>query len=326
MDHSENIKKEIIFSSKNEQKSIPIFPLNNIKGQVAFDVLFFNHVHDYGTLVSSAHRLQKVGFVSYYNFMPIPYNAGITTTHIPDYFKSNRQDLEHVFDLLQDEESKRILAARIRALETGNIGYIELSEFPEYFHPKVCPEKGDVILDGGISESIGSQVLISKTIGEEGKLYGFEPDPVGLCKANDNLKKQCPYDNYKLVPLGIWHKKDTLYFKLAGVGTHVVKEQNEDSVACNVISIDEFVEASFIKKVDFIKLDIEGAESNALKGAIKTITRFKPKMAISLYHKPQDLYYLPRLLLEICNDYELYMGHHHASLHETVLYAKVKGS
>jgi hypothetical protein len=74
--------------------------------------------------------------------------------------------------------------------------------------------------------------------------------------------------------------------------------------------------------VDFIKLDIEGAEEQALRGAEQTIRKMRPKMAVCLYHSPDDFVRLPRLLDEYCPNYKFYIKHATMHAEETVLFAK----
>jgi FkbM family methyltransferase len=256
--------------------------------------------------------------------MPIPYNAGITTTHIPGYYNSNKDHLEYIYSLLADQESKEVMASRIRAIETGNIGYIKISEYEEYFHPLVKPENGDIVIDGGVSENIYPEICFINAVGKDGKIFGFEPDPAGFCTAEERIKDHNRNATYKLIPFGIWDKKETIYFKIQGQGTHVTTKNEEGSIACECISIDEFVRTFFLPKVDVIKLDVEGSEINAIKGAVKTILTHKPKLMVSLYHKPEDLFKIPMFIHELCGDYTFYMGHHHADLHETILYCRPK--
>lgn len=319
LDHQKDVGKNISKFEKMHE-AIDVLDISDLKNEVSFDIVHYHHEYDYGPLSVCAKELWSVGFEFFFNFMPTPYNDSITTTHIPGYYKSNQNDLEFVFDLLEDEESKKIFASRIRAIETGNIGYVQVSKYPEYFHPMVRPENGDIVIDGGVSESVDPQIQFSGAVGESGKIYGFEPDPIGFCKASDTLHS---YKNYRIVPLGLWKSKGSLFFDLHGVATHI-SSGGEDSVKCDVVPIDEFVASGRIKSVDFIKLDVEGAEADVIKGAIKTIKNNKPKLAISLYHKPEDLYFLPRLINELSPDYAFYIGHHHASLHETILYASPK--
>ena len=84
-----------------------------------------------------------------------------------------------------------------------------------------------------------------------------------------------------------------------------------------VTSLDAVIDG----KVTFIKMDIEGAEYEALKGAERLIREYKPKLAVSVYHKPEDIWELPGLILSFCPEYTFYLRHYSLSSEETVLYA-----
>ena len=88
-------------------------------------------------------------------------------------------------------------------------------------------------------------------------------------------------------------------------------------------SIDAFVSEQNIDKVDCIKLDVEGAELAALKGACKTITKMKPKLIICLYHKTEDLLEIPDLIKRFVPEYELYVAHSNINFIDTILYARI---
>ncbi len=85
-----------------------------------------------------------------------------------------------------------------------------------------------------------------------------------------------------------------------------------------VTSIDKVLQG---KEATFIKMDIEGSELAALQGAKETIQKYRPKLAISLYHKPEDMLEIPNYILNIVPDYKLYLRHYATNLWETVLYA-----
>ena len=74
-------------------------------------------------------------------------------------------------------------------------------------------------------------------------------------------------------------------------------------------------------RVVHIKMDIEGAEKRALRGAVEIIRRDKPMLAICVYHKNDDLLEIPKLIKEIVPDYKFYLRHHNVAGTETVLYA-----
>lgn len=75
------------------------------------------------------------------------------------------------------------------------------------------------------------------------------------------------------------------------------------------------------EKVTFIKMDVEGAELEALKGARKTIMKHHPRLAISIYHKPEDIWEIPAYILSLSEDYRFYIRHYQFSKNETILYA-----
>ena len=71
-------------------------------------------------------------------------------------------------------------------------------------------------------------------------------------------------------------------------------------------------------------MDIEGSETAALIGAIETIKKFKPKLAIAIYHSVDDLVNIPTWILNLDLDYEIFIGHYTIHAEETVCFAKPK--
>ncbi len=94
-------------------------------------------------------------------------------------------------------------------------------------------------------------------------------------------------------------------------------DESSQLASIEATSIDESVSGD---KVTFIKLDVEGAEYEALVGAKNTITKHHPRMAISIYHKPEDIFTLPELIMEMEPDYKFYLRHYQMSRFETILY------
>ena len=79
--------------------------------------------------------------------------------------------------------------------------------------------------------------------------------------------------------------------------------------------------ASERASVTFIKMDVEGAELKALYGAEKIIKANRPKLAICLYHKPEDIIEIPEYIINLGLDYSLYIRHQSFCTGETILYA-----
>jgi FkbM family methyltransferase len=187
--------------------------------------------------------------------------------------------------------------------------------------------RGETVLD--IGGCWGDTALyFADKVGKEGKVYSFEfiPDNIKLhninTALNPNLKDQIelvtrPASNISGLPI---------YFKDNGPGSkielHPFKEQTGTTTT---ISIDDFVMNSSLQNVDFIKMDIEGAEPLALEGAIETIKKYKPILAIAIYHSMEDFINIPRWILNLNLGYELYIGHYTIHAEETICFAKPKG-
>lgn len=102
--------------------------------------------------------------------------------------------------------------------------------------------------------------------------------------------------------------------------SHVVRgmEQAQEAETISVVSIDGCDEC---KDTTFIKMDLEGAEQNALRGTIETIKRNKSKLAICIYHSDEDMLEIIDFIHELVPEYKLYVRHHSTGLMETVMYA-----
>ena len=88
-----------------------------------------------------------------------------------------------------------------------------------------------------------------------------------------------------------------------------------------ILPIDEMANREKLKRVDLIKMDIEGAELQALIGAEKTIKKYKPVLVISLYHKLEHIWQIPEFINNLDLNYRFYIDHFTISLTETMLFA-----
>lgn len=190
----------------------------------------------------------------------------------------------------------------------------------------VGAEEGDIVLDAG--GCWGDTALYFGTkVGNEGKVFSFEfiPGNIQLFNKNIDLNPHMK-DRISLVNRPVSEISNVpLYFRDNGPGSSVkVAPFPEQSGETSSISIDDFVEAYKLPTVDFIKMDIEGAELDALKGAINTIKKFRPKLAIAIYHSMHDFVQIPKWILNLDLGYELHLGHFTIHAEETVIFAKPK--
>ncbi len=183
------------------------------------------------------------------------------------------------------------------------------------------PNQGDVVIDAGAFCGETS-LWFSKLVGDTGKVYAFEPFPKNISLLRDNISNNIGTDNVKIVTKGLYNR--TREYNMAGIGAvATIVKQDIEKGHIQFTTLDDFVESEHLGKVDFIKMDIEGSETEALEGSIKTIKRFRPRLAISIYHKKDDITKIPTLIKNIEKDYNLYLRHCTPEINETILFARV---
>jgi hypothetical protein len=116
-----------------------------------------------------------------------------------------------------------------------------------------------------------------------------------------------------------------LKYSINGPATKLTNNQN-DSFQASTLSIDDFVAKDGLARVDFIKMDIEGSELRALRGVERTIRTFGPKLAISVYHNPDDLTTISNYLADLGMGYEFFLGHFTIYRGETILFARIRNN
>lgn len=204
-----------------------------------------------------------------------------------------------------------------KILDAGT-AIFELTEGAIYFDldkHKASKEK-EVFIDAGGFDGLTS-VQFMNWCGRNGYSYIFEPDEKNISLIRNNLKEIL---NYEIIPKALWSSTTVLGMNAKGDFSTTVGEIESESVEEQIkaVSLDEFVGD---RKVTFIKMDIEGAELEALKGAKKLIREQSPRLAVSIYHKPEDIWTIPALIYEYNSNYRFYLRHYSFSYYDTVLYA-----
>lgn len=219
--------------------------------------------------------------------------------------------------IYQNEMKKQLMQSGIREkiIDYGSlINSIIEDQYFDLEYLKVDNDK-EIFLDVGCYDG-NSSINFKKWCGEhEYFIYAFEPDSrcIETCILNLNNQKI----NYKLIPKGVWSDEMQISFFYSDYGDSCICREC-GSVGIPVISLDKELQD---ERVTFIKMDIEGAELQALIGAKKIIRKNKPKLAISVYHKKEDIFEIPQVILEYYSGYTLYLRHYSIDSNETVLYA-----
>ncbi|WNM20264.1 FkbM family methyltransferase [Flavobacterium capsici] len=171
------------------------------------------------------------------------------------------------------------------SIKTNEALYPIVDDFNYYQHfYKV--KQNDIVIDAGANCGHLS-IFFSKIVGSNGKIFAFEPDKFNIerilknISLNDDLS-----NNIQIEDVLLWDKNELISFYEAGtVGSSAVwMPDDELCVKKQAVRIDDWVKNNNIQKLDFIKMDIEGAEIEALDGCIETIKTLRPNFAIASYH------------------------------------------
>lgn len=147
-------------------------------------------------------------------------------------------------------------------------------------------QRGDVVIDCG--SNIGTFISEALSAGAS-QVVACEPSPGNAECVRRNFANELTARRVILYPKGLWHETTTLRMSFGGspAGDSFLKESAE-GLELSVTTIDAIVSELALDRIDFIKMDIEGAERNALRGGRASIGRFRPQLAVSAYHLPDD--------------------------------------
>lgn len=207
--------------------------------------------------------------------------------------------------------------------------YTQKQLFETYFleqyryKDKVMVEKGDYIIDGGACYG-DTALYFSNLCGESGRVFSFEFIKNNIEIFNKNIKLNVNLsDRIKLIENPLYNSSNVdLFISNDGPSSSIIYNKSKNNLYKS-ICIDDFVTQNNIEKIDFIKLDIEGAELDALNGAKETIIKYRPKLAICLYHQNSDFYNIPLYLNSIVPEYKFYFDHFALNNWSSILFCKV---
>lgn len=172
--------------------------------------------------------------------------------------------------------------------------------------------RGGVVLDLGASIGVFSAFAAARGA----RVYAFEPvaEAREYLEQTVRLNRDCP-GSIEIVPLAVMDSPGLVTMEIPrkdlglGSGSAVLRFEVKDTVTVAGTSLDDWVDSSGLDRVDFIKVDIEGAERRFLRGAKRMLRKFKPQMAICTYHFLADLQVLTELVKDVDSAYEI---HHNA--------------
>lgn len=319
-----SIEVDVFFDQKAEQikqiEDIPVVLPESfmLSDKEKSETYVFNAVND-GDDEGINNYLQCLGYkkissISQWWF----FNCWVTKEELFDT-ENKKQLMMDALKMWNDEKSMETYINNIQCYITREYIHGTKTEAEEQYFPK------DFKLEKGYKRFVdcgaftGDTILrINENIGPIDTLIAFEPDSINFEKLKNNLNnlKEQITDNFLLYPCGVWSKTEKLRFLVRGGSGSIIAGKGETILQC--ISLDD---ALYNISPTLIKMDIECAEYNAIKGSKKIIQKHKPDLAICLYHNINHLWDIPLLIKEWGLGYRFYLREYQLYNHETVMYA-----
>ena len=237
-----------------------------------------------------------------------------------DYLYNHIEEIQTVYDFLSDEQSKLVYRNVLNFKISGKISWLKACETEqrEVYETLFPPRAGETYLDLGAytGDTIKEWIRFCPNYG---RIIAMEPDAKNFKRlisflATEKLTDVVAY------PYAVWSEKTVLSFAGRAGRSSVLSRQGTGRVQAE--SIDGILAG---QSVNYIKMDVEGAEQEALLGGTVTLRRFAPKLNIAAYHRSKDLFALPLLVKKLNPAYEIYLRHHpYIPAWETNLYCKTR--
>lgn len=279
-----------------------------------FNILLAHSGFEYvGKYLNDSHVLNVFSFFD-------PNNFGMSLSQ--DYLSQKSDILNCLYNKLADTYSRDCFLAWIKSRFFLNWKYILPYIQPVQYFCYGFPENfssNEIIIDCGAYTGDTLVDYIKYVNKYFSKYYALEPDVNNLELLLNTLKK-IKVDNVEIVNKGAWNKKEKLFFQQDDIGSAIISDSMEKT------GIMQEIEGDTIDNIcgctaSFIKMDIEGAEYNALLGAENTIKKNFPKLAICIYHRREDLIRIFKLINSYNPDYKYYFSLHSKVGNDAILYA-----
>ncbi len=239
-----------------------------------------------------------------------------------NYYNANATQIDEICTWLSDDKSVRTFRKLVSLRQFYSIKDIPEHSYTDQYFPGDIMEfannktwrEDEVFVDCGAFNG-DICVQFAERAKKFGKIYAFEPD-----RRNVFQLRNRSISNIEIVEAACSNMDGIIKFCESDYsgGSHMVNESlNYIEVPC--VKIDTVIN----DRVDFIKMDIEGAEMLALQGAQDTIKKYRPKLAISIYHSNEDMIDIPEYIHKLVPEYRLFVRAHTMGAAETVLYCVV---
>lgn len=277
---------------------------------VTQNLVIINQIKDQLAGIISSGNVYSFDFIHF-----MIYNQIQTEKTFKEFAEKNIDSLIWLYNNLEDEKSKETLIGFISGRITSDYHYYnEIFVKDNYFVEGIVSLSAEeVFIDCGAFNGDTIREFIKKTK-SNCKIHAFEAD-VSNFKLLESYIKENGIPNISVYNNAVWNKKTTITFDTAG--DMLSRVCCDGFVTVQAVALDDLIN----EPVTHIKMDIEGAEYEALEGAKTIIATYKPKLTVCVYHKYEDITRIPLLIMKIEPKYKLFLRHHMPCGAELILYA-----
>jgi FkbM family methyltransferase len=222
------------------------------------------------------------------------------------------------YELLGDRQSQKVFNAIVtRVLGDGsNIDImLDICEKNQYFPPELIKlSHHERLVDIGSFNGDTIRDFVGRTKGKFDRIFSFEVDAINFKALQENVRQIPEQSRIKIFNLGIWDSECDITYSIGKSQSTVGSGEGKG----HVVPLDDVLRD---EKITFIKMDIEGAELQAVRGARNIIQDQKPKLAICVYHDFRHMWEIPYYIRLLVPEYKIYLRHHTNLEYETVCYA-----
>jgi FkbM family methyltransferase len=236
----------------------------------------------------------------------------------PSSLIAHKNEILWLVSRLADDKSKDLLRRHIQFRMFADASALPHPETNQYFDPVLgSAETEDVFIDGGAFTGDTIAAFLENRRGRFKQIWAFEPDKSNFAVLESAINQQEADMTGRIECFNAALSSRTGHARLVEAGN---MSSFLTSNGANNIQTKAVDTLPCARPVTFIKLDVEGWESEALEGSKETITRDKPNLAVCVYHRPNDLWDLPKKIDGYRSDYQYYLRSYDYDGLELVLY------
>jgi FkbM family methyltransferase len=192
---------------------------------------------------------------------------------------------------------------------------------PQYRDARAPVEEGDVVIDAGGFDG-DTAVEYAERVGRTGHVHAFEPVAANVAALEERLAQHPLATRVTAWPLALWEREERLSVLTDEPHPMQYRVAPDPEGPFEGVRVDAWKQRNGVARIDWIKMDVEGAEHEVLQGATACLATDRPRLAVSMYHRPRDLWELPLAVASLLPGASLFLAHHSQNLYESVCYAR----